>query len=97
MVWDRLPMTIVFMALVAAMITGRISVPTGFALLPFLLLVGIASVARWSFSEVSGAGDLRFYGVLQAYAIKHLTAAAAGWWILRMLEKRRPLAQPQYS
>ena len=44
LVWDRLPMTIVFMALVAAMIIERISVPIGLALLPLLLLIGIASV-----------------------------------------------------
>jgi hypothetical protein len=142
LVWDRLPMTIVFMALVDAMVTERVSVRGGLAALPVLLLVGIASVEQWHLSEVHGAGDLRFYAALQIYAVivllvilllpprytrggdllivvgfyvvakmlemwdhatfnasrhlvsghalKHLAAAAAGWWILRMLQKRKP-------
>ena len=142
LVWDRLPMTIVFMSLVDAMIMERIKVRTGLAMLPSLLFVGMASVVQWHMSEMRGAGDLRFYAVLQVYAVlvllvilllpprytrgsdlvivvgfyvlakvletfdgnifalgrivsghtlKHLAAAAAGWWILRMLEKRRPI------
>lgn len=145
LVWDRLPMTMVFMALVAAMIIERISVPIGLAVLPILLLVGITSVVQWHISEINGASDLRFYAALQAYAvllllailllpprytrssdlpvvvgfyvlakiteaadrpifafghvvsghsIKHLAAAAAGLWILRMLAKRRPVGVP---
>jgi hypothetical protein len=148
LVWDRLPMTIVFMALVAAMIIERISVPIGVALLPILLLLGIASVVEWHVSEINGASDLRFYAALQVYAvllllvilllpprytrssdlavvvgfyvlakiaeaadrpifafghvvsghtIKHLAAAAAGLWILRMLQKRRPVEQPEFA
>lgn len=147
LVWDRLPMTIVFMALVDAMITERVSVKAGLALLPVFLLIGIASVVQWHVSEMHGAGDLRFYAALQAYAVlvllvvllmparytrsgdlvvvvgfyvlakaletwdrsifglgqlisghtlKHLAAAGAGWWLLRMLEKRRPV-NAQYS
>ena len=74
LVWDRLPMTIVFMALVAAMIIERISVPMGLALLPPLLVVGIASVVEWHTSEINGASDLRFYAALQAYAVLLLLA-----------------------
>jgi uncharacterized membrane protein YidH (DUF202 family) len=69
LVWDRLPMTIVFMALVAAMIAERISVRVGLTLLPFLLAVGAASVLQWRWSEVHGRGDLRFYASVQLYAI----------------------------
>jgi hypothetical protein len=69
LVWDRLPMTIVFMSLVAAMIMERISIPIGLVLLPILLLVGIASVVQWHISELRGASDLRFYAALQAYAV----------------------------
>jgi hypothetical protein len=29
--------------------------------------------------------------VVSGHTLKHLAAACAGWWILRMLEKRRPL------
>ena len=142
LVWDRLPMTIAFMAVVAAMIAERISVRAGLWLLPVLVLVGMSSVLQWYLSELRDAGDLRFYATVQAYSVlfllivlllpprytrssdlaivvgfyvlakvletmdkpifelghivsghtlKHLAAAAAGYWILRMLQKRRPL------
>ena len=47
LVWDRLPMTITFMSMVAAVITERINVWLGVCLLPILLLVGLASVTQW--------------------------------------------------
>ena len=140
LVWDRLPMTIAFMAVVAAMIAERISVHAGLWLLPVLVLVGMSSVLQWYLSELRGAGDLRFYATVQAYSVlfllivlllpprytrssdlaivagfyvlakvleildkpvfelghivsghtlKHLAAATAGYWILRMLQKRQ--------
>jgi hypothetical protein len=143
--WDRLPMTVVFMALVAAVIAERINVRLGVSLLPFLLLAGITSVLQWYFSEVRGAGDLRFYAFLQVYSalvlliallfparysrssdfaivvgfyalakvletsdkdifrvghvvsghtLKHLAAAMAGYWILRMIRLRQPISTP---
>jgi len=142
LVWDRLPMTIAFMAMVAAIISERISLKVGLWLLPLLLLVGMGSVLQWYASEASGAGDLRFYAGVQAYSalvlllalvfpkrytrtsdlaivvgfyalakaletldkpifavghivsghtLKHLAAAFAGYWILRMLQKRQPV------
>jgi hypothetical protein len=69
LVWDRLPMTIGFMSLVAAIIAERIDVKAGLALLPVLLIIGIASVLQWHVSEVRGEGDLRFYGAVQVYAV----------------------------
>lgn len=68
LVWDRLPMTISFMAMVAAVIMERINLKLGLWLLPVLLLVGLASVAQWNWSEMRGAGDLRFYAAVQAYS-----------------------------
>lgn len=142
LVWDRLPMTITFMGLVAAVIAERISVRLGVWLLPILLLIGIGSVLQWNWSETHGAGDLRFYASVQAYStivvllsflfprrythtgdfawvvgfyvlaklletfdrqvfqtlhvisghtLKHLAAAAAGYCILRMLQKRQAI------
>jgi Ceramidase len=72
LVWDRLPMAIVFMALVDAMITERVSVRGGLVLLPVLLAVGMGSVLQWHLSEVRGAGDLRFYAAVQVYAVMAL-------------------------
>jgi hypothetical protein len=142
LVWDRLPMTIVFMSLVAALIAERISLRAGLWLLPVLLAIGISSVVQWYMSEMRGAGDLRFYGTVQAYSVifvllalllptpythgsdllliagfyilakilevldkpifslgrivsghtlKHLAAALAGYWILRMIKRRAVL------
>jgi len=143
LVWDRIPIMIAFMALPAAVISERASLPAGLALLPVMELVGIASVLVWRTGELQGRGDLRFYATMQVYAIlvlllmllvqprytrspdlavvvglyavakileesdrqifalghivsghtlKHLVAAAAGYWILRMLTKREQLA-----
>jgi hypothetical protein len=141
LVWDRLPMTIVFMPLVAALIAERVNVTLGLWLLPVLIAVGVGSVVQWHLSEQQGAGDLRFYAAVQLYALlallaalllpprytrgrdllvvagfyvlakiceaadrqifsagsllsghtlKHLAAGAAGLWVLRMLQRRKP-------
>jgi hypothetical protein len=145
LVWDRLPMAAGFMALLAAMLTERISPRMGLQLLPFLLVAGVGSVLHWYWSEQLGAGNLNFYLVVQfcslliilllvtffpprysrgtdiymviawyglaklaeltdqeIYAVgevisghtaKHLLAALAVYWILRMLQKREPLPE----
>src|SRR5690348_7364633 len=69
LVWDRLPMTIAFMGLVAALIAERISVRAGIVLLPVLLAIGLGSVLQWRWSELQGRGDLRFYAAVQLYAM----------------------------
>ncbi len=142
LVWDRLPMTLVFMPLVTAMIAERIDVKLGLWLLPILTAVGVGSVIQWHWTVQQGAGDVRFYGAVQLYAVlalfivlllpprytrgsdllvvaglyafakicetadrqifslghivsghtlKHLAAGTAGFWILRMLQKREPV------
>jgi hypothetical protein len=144
LVWDRLPMTVVFGSLVAALIVERISVRGGLQLLPWLIAFGAASVAQWYWNEVHGHGDLRVYAAVQAYSalalllalllpprytrsrdfavvfgfyvlakifettdrqifalhrivsghtLKHLAAAAAGYWIIRMLRLREPIPE----
>ena len=141
--WDRLPMTLAFMALLASVIGERISGRVGARLLWPLLLVGGLSALYWHVTEQRGAGDLRPYGLVQfgtmvlvplilllfparytgapyywlsfgcyglakvaeyfdqgllrltavsGHTWKHLAAAASAYWILRMLERRRPLA-----
>ena len=144
--WDRLPMSVGFMALLAAMISERIHPRTGRVLLGPLVLVGVASVLYWHWGETAGAGNLRPYVAVQAFAIlavlliillfpprysrgtdmlvavafyalakaaefydreiysagefvgghalKHLLAALAIFWILRMLWKRHLLTGP---
>jgi hypothetical protein len=65
LVWDRLPMTIAFMSMVAAIIAERISLRVGLWLLPILVLVGMGSVLQWYASEMRGSGDLRFYAAVR--------------------------------
>ena len=75
LVWDRLPMTIVFMSLIAALIAERISLSAGLRLLPVLLLIGVGSVLQWYWSEMHGVGDLRFYATVQAFSVVFLLVA----------------------
>lgn len=67
--WDRLPMTIAFMSLIAAQVSDRIHARAGVALLVPMLLVGAASVLYWRATERAGAGNVIPYGVLQGYAV----------------------------
>ena len=69
LVWDRLLMTVVFMPLVAALIAERVNVKLGLWLLPVLTAVGIGSVIQWHWTVRQGAGDLRFFGAVQLYAV----------------------------
>lgn len=65
LVWDRLPMTIAFMALFASVLSDRMSSALGRALLWPLITVGIASIAWWIQTELAGHGDLRPYAIVQ--------------------------------
>ena len=67
--WDRLPMTIAFMALVAAQVVDRIDIRAGLALLLPMLLVGAASVVYWRATERAGDGNVLPYAILQAYTV----------------------------
>lgn len=64
LVWDRLPMTLAFMALMAALIRERVGDPLGRRLLWPLVGLGAASVALWVLS-----GDLRAYALVQFYPL----------------------------
>lgn len=75
LVWDRIPIMIVFMALLAAVIAERVSVNAGLMLFPALEALGVASVLYWRSSELRGHGDLRFYAAVQVYAILILLLA----------------------
>ena len=67
--WDRLPMTVAFMSLIAAQIVDRISVRLGLALLLPMLGVGAASVLYWRATERAGAGNVVPYAVPQGYSV----------------------------
>lgn len=65
LVWDRLPMTLGFMGLLAAQLGERIDPGLGRGLLLPLAVAGLASVAWWRWTELHGAGDLRPYLFVQ--------------------------------
>ncbi|HUR36331.1 MAG TPA: hypothetical protein VM009_00845 [Terriglobales bacterium] len=143
LVWDRLPMTIAFTALFAALLGERVGIIAGLRALPIFLLVGASSVGYWIWTEHVGRGDLRPYlfvqffpilaipllislfpprytraldfsyvigfyllakvlefsdaaiftatrNLVSGHSLKHLAAAVAVWFVLRMLEKRQP-------
>ncbi len=65
LLWDRLAMTVAFMALLAAFIGDRIHLGVGIAVaLPLLLILGALSMVAWRVT-----GDLRLYHLLQALPI----------------------------
>jgi len=93
LVWDRLPMTIGFMGLFAALLGEYVSDRLGAFLLVPALLLGLASVAYWHWSD-----DLRFYYWIQLvplltipvamslyrprYSHRWLLLVALGWYAL---------------
>ena len=75
--WDRLPMSVAFMALFAAIIMDRVHLAAGLVALPVAVGLGVASVVYWHLSEAAGQGDLRFYGLVQFYPM--LAVPLACW------------------
>src|SRR5579862_9155469 len=143
LVWDRLPMTVAFLSLVAAALAERVSARVAAWLLGPLLAFGVWSVFYWRGTQAAGHGDLRPYVLVQfgsllalllllalfparntrgsdllvslgfyvvakilevcdravfalghfvsGHTLKHLAAALSAYWILRMLQLRRPV------
>jgi hypothetical protein len=65
LLWDRLPMTIAFMALFSAIVGEYISTQLAWKLFVPLLIVGMTSVTYWHVTELNGHGDLRAYVLVQ--------------------------------
>lgn len=65
LVWDRLPMTVAFMALFSLLLDERVFPASPPRTLWPLLAAGVASVAYWYWTEAQGAGDLRAYALVQ--------------------------------
>lgn len=65
LIWDRLPMTVTFMAFLAILIGEQIDPEIGARFLIPLLAVGVLSVMYWWFTERQGSGDLRPYVIVQ--------------------------------
>jgi hypothetical protein len=68
--WDRLSITMAFMALAAVFVADRIHQRIGiYLVLPILVAAGLLSVVYWDWSESLKQGDLRFYGLVQLYPL----------------------------
>jgi hypothetical protein len=65
LVWDRLPMTLAFMALFAIVLGEHIALILTRRLLLVLLVLGVLSVVYWRITEQAGHGDLRAYILVQ--------------------------------
>ena len=143
--WDRLPMTLGFMALFGIVIRERVSERAGTLLLPILVTLGVVSVLWWRLGDAEGKGDLRLYawvqfyplialplilvmfpprfhgtrelvmcivfyaiakalevldapihralgGIVSGHSLKHLAAATATFFLVRMAKAREPIA-----
>jgi hypothetical protein len=62
--WDRLSVSTALMALLAGVISERVSLNRAKIIAPFLILAGIGSVFYWAWS-----GDVRFYYLIQCFSI----------------------------
>ncbi len=65
--WDRLPMTLGFMAILAIVVGERAHPAWGKAALWPLVIAGVLSVVYWILSERAGSGDLRPYILVQFF------------------------------
>ena len=65
LVWDRLPMSIAFMAVFTLILGDRVNPALRRILLGPLLIIGAATVFYWSWTERHGVGDLRPYALVQ--------------------------------
>ncbi len=63
--WDRLAMTISFMAFFASILGEHVSPRLGARLLLPLILLGILSVVYWRLTDQGDGGDLRLYLLVQ--------------------------------
>jgi hypothetical protein len=80
LVWDRIPMTIVFMSLLAATFAELLDRQLGFGLLFPLVGVGVGSVLYWHWTEVRAHGDLRWYGLVQFYPMLLIPLLLSLYW-----------------
>jgi len=65
LIWDRLPMTLVFMGLFTSIVGELVDARVANRLLVPLLIAGAGSVFWWAWTEFLGVGDLRPYAIVQ--------------------------------
>jgi hypothetical protein len=65
LLWDRLPMTVVFMALLALVLAERVTHRHAQLILGLLVTFGVSAALYWSWTEAQRRGDLRPYALVQ--------------------------------
>lgn len=65
LLWDRLPMTIAFMALFSILLQERVLMRQSSLSLWLLVVCGVGSALYWAWTEGQGRGDLRPYALVQ--------------------------------
>jgi hypothetical protein len=76
--WDRLPMAVAFMAIVAVVVGEHISEKVATWMLLPLIVLGVFSVGYWDYTESLGRGDLRLYGLVQFLSLALILLTF--WW-----------------
>ena len=69
LVWDRMALAMTFMALFTAILAERLSWQLASWLVGPMVALGVGSVLYWDWTERQGAGDLRFYFVVQFFPL----------------------------
>ena len=69
LVWDRMALAVTFMALFTAILAERLCWKLSAWLVGPMVVLGIASVLYWHWTETQGTGDLRFYFVVQFFPL----------------------------
>jgi ceramidase len=77
--WDRLAMSLSFMALLSIIIGTFVNPDSGRKLLLPLVLFGLFSVVYWIVTEHYGIGDLRLYAITQFLPIFVIAAIICSW------------------
>ncbi len=85
--WDRLPMTVGFMAFTAALLGDTLGEKFGRRALWPLVAVGVVAALYWRVTEQAGVGDLRAYGLVQFLPLLMVPALVA-WCGLRTFRVR---------
>jgi hypothetical protein len=86
LVFDRLGMVFGLGAILPMAVAERVSAKWAARLVAPFVALGVALVLYWNYTEMHGAGDLRWYGLYQAYAF---LATAAVLLLTRPLYDRQ--------
>lgn len=69
LIFDRLPMTLVFTAFFATIIYDYVDRRVGALVFYGFLILGVYSVLYWYYTEIIGLGDLRLYAFVQFFPV----------------------------